>query len=264
MTPPNSPISDANAQFAQPLYVTDPTTCHFYHTMELPTVGVMQGEWDLRGDFSDYTNSYDFKGKRVLDIGAGSGFLSFSAEAAGAREVVSFDMDDSRRQDFLPFHNNLSFKDRHSFAKMHNAWIAQWRHAYWLGHRLLNSKAHVYYGDVYALPAFLGQFDVVIIGSVLEHLADPIKALGSISRVTAKSMIIVTPMLDTDRKVAEFQGDCERPDLDFVFWAYSRGVYYHVLSMLGFRIDAIVERAFKFELDGGKRHTRHVISATRE
>ena len=92
---------------AAPIYITPDKTpdladCFFYHTMELPGHGVIDGHWDLRGKFGEYTNFHDFSGERVLDIGAGSGFLSFAAEEAGAREVVSFDMDHSLRQDFLP------------------------------------------------------------------------------------------------------------------------------------------------------------------
>jgi hypothetical protein len=172
-------------------------------------------------------------------------------------------MDTSRRQDFLPFQNTLATKDRDTFEQQYSVQVTRWKNAYWLSHRVLGSKARVYYGDVYALPTILGQFDVSIVGSILEHLADPIKALHSISRLTSRSLVITTPMLDTDDKTAYFMGDCELPQDDFVFWTYSRGVYYHVLSMLGFRIDRITEQCFKADWDNGNLHQRHIITATR-
>jgi SAM-dependent methyltransferase len=249
--------------FAEPIENIDPSDCFFYHAMDLPGLGVVQGEWDLRGKFAEYTGHVDFTGKRVLDIGAASGFLSFSAEAAGAREVVSFDLDSSYRQDFLPFHNKLAFMDRDAFAKQHDLWIAKWRNAYWLSHRLLGSHAKCFYGDVYALPAELGQFDVSIVGSILEHLADPIKALASISRRTAGTIVIINGMLDTDDKIAEFLGDCNRPETDYVFWNYSRGIYQHVLSMLNFRVDSIAREQFSSPYNQGMSE-RFIIVASRK
>ena len=40
--------------FAVPLKVEDVADCHFYHTMEVPGDGLMNGEWDLRGGVDDY------------------------------------------------------------------------------------------------------------------------------------------------------------------------------------------------------------------
>ena len=47
------------------------------------------------------------------------------------------------------------------------------RNGYWLAHRLLNSRARVYYGDIYNIPDEIGQFDVVFLGMVLPHLREP-------------------------------------------------------------------------------------------
>ncbi len=248
--------------YADPTHPTSLADCHFYHTMDLPGHGTVEGVWDLRGEFEAYTNAFDFAGKRVLDIGAGSGFLSFSAEQAGAAEIVSFDLDHSCRQDFLPFHHKLRYRDPEAHYAAHNAWIAQWHNAYWLAHAALGSRAKAHYGDVYQLPEGLGQFDVALVGSILEHLADPIKALASIARRTEGHMIIVTPMLETDRKVAEFMGDRANPDVDYVFWTNSRGVFDHVLAMLGFEIERASKREF-LHRKAGRRSTRHVLTARR-
>src|SRR5918911_331404 len=52
--------------------------------------------------------------------------------------------------------------------------------AYWLAHRVLDSKAKAYYGDIYHLPRPLGQFDTAVLGMVLGHLRDTFGALQSI------------------------------------------------------------------------------------
>ena len=136
-------------------------------------------------------------GKSVLDVGTATGFLSFEAEKRAASRVLSFDMSDVRQQTFLPFKDKLYFRDPERFAAQYGAEMEQWKNAYWLCHRLLDSKAEVYYGDVYHLPEELGQFDIAIVGSVLEHLSDQITALASIARLTKETMVIVSPMLPT-------------------------------------------------------------------
>ena len=249
--------------YADPLPEAPLEDCHFYHTLDLPGIGTVTGMWDLRGSFEHYTNGYDFSGKRVLDIGTGSGFLSFSAEAAGAREVVSFDMDTSYRQDFLPFRDSVQYRARDGFAERHNAKIRQWHNAYWLAHSRLGSRAKAYYGDVYDLPAALGQFDVAIVGSILEHLADPVKALASVARRTDGAMLIVTPMLDTDEPIARFMGHREHPAKNHAFWTYSRGTFYHVLGMLGFEMTEISQRSFHSVTGGNELKRRYVITAER-
>src|SRR5204863_9093335 len=103
--------------------------------------------------------------------------------------------------------------------------------AYWLCHRLLDSRAEVFYGDIYDLPAELVSFDVALIGSVLEHLNDQITALASIARMTRETIVIVTPLLETEERVAHFQGLADHPENNFTWWIYSLGTYREVMSM---------------------------------
>jgi SAM-dependent methyltransferase len=255
--------ADRTADFAAPRHVENTDDCFFYHTLDLPGFGEQKGEWDLRGRFADYSDHYDFTGKSVLDIGTGSGFLSFSAEQGGATDVVSFDMDSTIRQDFLPFRDKPYFQDRADLVKQRDWWLNQWKNAYWLSHRLLDSKARTFYGDVYDMPEGLGQFDVVILGSILEHLADPIKAMTSAAKRSSHTILIVTPMIESDDRIARFEGDCMRPDDDYVFWTYSEGIYHHVLNMLGFDIAKIAR--FEFTANWSEEpEVRHVITAVKK
>ena len=76
--------------YAIPRAVTSLQDCYFYHSMEIPGWGEVRGEWDLRGGEAAYLGNVDLKDKRVLELGAASGFLSFYMERQGA-DVVGYD-----------------------------------------------------------------------------------------------------------------------------------------------------------------------------
>src|SRR5437764_5271636 len=162
--------AERGSLYAEPRRIERLEDCYFYHTMDVPGFGLVRGHWDLRGRFDDYVGGVSVRGKSVLDIGAATGFLSFEAERLGASRVVSFDMSDVRKQAFLPFKDKLYSRDRERFVREYGAEIERWKNAYWLCHRLLKSNAQVFYGNIYDLPSGLGEFEVSIVGLVLEHL----------------------------------------------------------------------------------------------
>jgi SAM-dependent methyltransferase len=153
--------------------------------MDLTPVGLVGGQWDLRDTVDAYLGHHAFAGKRVLDVGAASGFLSFEMERRGA-EVVSFDMAPDGRWDIVPLAGlNLEA----AIQGKRDNWRAL-TNAYWFAHAALGSRAKVFYGDVYELPAELGVFDVVFVGSILLHLRDPFAALQSVSRRAGDTVIV--------------------------------------------------------------------------
>jgi len=248
---------------AEPRYIDNLGDCFFYHTMDLPGFGEVKGHWDLRGRFDDYIGGVDLKGKTVLDVGTATGFLSFEAEKRGAARVLSFDISDPRQQTFLPFKDNLYCRDPDGWAATSGTEIEQWKNAYWLCHRLLDSRAEVFYGNIYDLPKELGQFDIAIVGAVLEHLSDQVTALASIARLTKEKMIVITPLLETEDRIARFAGSADHPEDDFTWWTYSVGVYREVFRMLGFTIANIKHAEYRYHyLD--RFETRHTIVAVRD
>ena len=247
---------------APPRFVERLEDCFFYHAMELPGLGLIPAHWDLRGRFEDYVGGVSVAGKSVLDVGTATGFLSFEAEKRGASRVVSFDQSDGAEQTFLPFKDKLYYRDRARWAQEYRAEIERWKNAYWMSHRLLGSKAEVFYGNIYELPAELGEFDIAIVGSILEHLSDPITALASIARLTTERMIVVTPLLETDERIARFEGRANNPAADFTWWTYSPGVYREVFGMLGFTIEKI-SRAKYYYMYGDRDEERSTIVAAR-
>jgi SAM-dependent methyltransferase len=256
----NEPKRDS--LFETPRFVDQLADCFFYHAMDLPGIGLVRAHWDLRGRFADYVGGVDVKGKSVLDIGAATGFLSFAAEQHGASRVVSFDMSEARQQTFLPFKDKLYYRDPDGWARQYGAEIEQWKNAYWLCHRLLESNAEVFYGNIYDLPAELGQFDIAIVGSVLEHLNDQITALASIARRTKETIVLVSPLLQTDERIARFEALASNPAADFTWWTYSLGVYREVFAMLGFSI-ARVSSAQYYYMYGDRMEERSTIVAVR-
>lgn len=69
----------------------NPDEYYFYHTIDLPGLGEMKGEWDLRIAPDAYLGNVDLANKRVLEMGTANGFLSFHMEKKGA-SVVSYDL----------------------------------------------------------------------------------------------------------------------------------------------------------------------------
>ena len=69
--------------FVTPRNVRHVDDCFFYHMLDLPGIGVVEGCWDLRGRFDDYIGGINLQDKTVLDVGAGNGFLTFEAEKRG-------------------------------------------------------------------------------------------------------------------------------------------------------------------------------------
>src|ERR1051326_2438794 len=256
-------VSGRGALLAEPRVIERLEDCYFYHTMELPGFGVVRGHWDLRGRFDDYVGGVSVEGKAIVAWCAPAGFLSFEAERLGARGVLSFDMGDARQQHFVPFREKLYYRDHDLWAYYHNLTVERWKNAYWLCHRLLGSRAEVFYGDIHALPPLLGEFDVSVVGAVLEHLSDPVSALTSVARLTRETLVLVTPLIQTEERVARFEPSVARPEDDYTWWTYSVGLYREVLAILGFRIEKITYANYSHEF-AGRFEERPTVVAVRE
>lgn len=171
--------------FARPWVVESLDECEFYHTMDLPRYGTVQGQWDLRVGLGEYLGRVDFRAKRVLDVGTASGCLAFWMERAGA-EVVGYDISDAFDWDVVPF-DGLDVDAEQSTRKKH---IARLNNSFWLAHRALRSSVQVAYGSVYAIPETIGRFDVAVLGSILLHLRDPFRALEQALRLTRETVVV--------------------------------------------------------------------------
>lgn len=196
-------------QYAEPRLVQDTNDCFFYHKMQLPDAGEVGVSWDVRPCIDDYLGQCDFQGKRVLDVGTASGYLTFEIEKRGA-DVVSFDMPSADNWNFVPHFkagdvSNLRAVRGDSHRKLQNA--------YWYAHRQLNSNAKAYYGDIYQLPEQLGNFDVVVMGMVVTHVRDPFQAIHSAARLS-KDLVVITNQVPKMSWWKRLRG--KRPQVNFI------------------------------------------------
>ena len=223
--------------------MTDLGLCDFYHTIDLPGIGTVEGHWDLRSGLAAYLGGYEFAGKRVLDVGAANGLLSFFMEDRGA-DVVSFDLDKHQEWDLVPFFN---------WPAVHYADVVQGRkaamdrlnNAYWLAHRLRQSKARVVYGSVYKIPEAIGPVDVAVYGSILLHLRDPFLALQSGLRLAREAVIVTEPLREQPVRTTEpylgFLPDAKTVEPKDTWWDLRPEAVLRMIGVLGFT-DATVTR----------------------
>jgi len=224
--------------YETPWLVEALSECNFYHKIDLPGLGEVGGDWDIRGCAGAYLGNHDFSGKRVLDVGTASGFLTFEMEKRGA-QVVSFDMDDGEKWDVVPHYKIQSDLPRIRNGLKHAS--RRLKNGYWLAHRLLGSKARVSYGNVYAMDDRLGQFDVVYYGMIIGHLRDVFQALYQ-GALRCRETMIVTSVLEKDEKPrATFTPHIDHPDRIYAWWAMTTGAVSSMLNVLGFKTVDIVE-----------------------
>ena len=173
----------AMSVYATPRHIVGLDDCYFYHTADVPGHGVVHGEWDLRGHEHEYLGNVPLAGKRVLEIGAASGGLSFWMERQGT-DVTALDISPDHGRDLVSFPGFEldEARWRESINRLNNSWWLQWR--------LLGSRARKVYANVYDVPAELGAVDIATFGSVLLHLRDPFAGLESALRNTSEAAIV--------------------------------------------------------------------------
>ncbi len=174
--------------YAEPRVVENLDECWFYHTMDLPEYGLVQGDWDLRAGVETYLGGVELAGKRVLDVGTASGFLCFHMERQGA-EVVAYDLSDDLPWDVVPYCGG----DSGASASERRRSIQNINNSYWLSHRALKSRAKVVYGSVYEIPPEIAPVDASIFGCLLLHVRDPFLALERALRMTRETAVVVEP-----------------------------------------------------------------------
>ena len=172
--------------------------CEWYHAMEIPGIGgdnlTPSISFDCRDDIGNILGNLDYKGKKVLNLGSITGYLSFEAERRGG-DVTSIDLsvdqsqmakEQATERDWVPRANEDWKKDLKGFMVRE----ALRRNAFWYAHKALNSKSRMLISHANNLPKELETHDIGIIFSVLVHIRDPFLALQRMcSHVNEKIVI---------------------------------------------------------------------------
>ena len=239
--------------WAEPRDIHSLDDCYFYHTMDIPTYGIVHGDWDLRGREAIYFGDTNFQGKRVLEIGTASGHLCFSMEKLGA-EVVAYDLSDQQQWDIVPYAKS-DYKQRIIERKKH---INQLNNSFWLAHKAYNSHAKVMYGTVYDIPDDIGQFDICTFGSILLHLRDPFLALQRAASHATETVIVtdLSPKvrgrmlsmieLITGTRLIRFLPNAQKLGPTESWWSLSPKLVSEFLQILGFANTRIFIHRQKF------------------
>jgi tRNA (mo5U34)-methyltransferase len=149
----------------------------WYHTIEVAPGVVTPGWFDLR-PILDGLPWPDVRGKRCLDVGTYDGQLAFELERRGAAEVVATDISDHELWDWPP---RIRARGAAALRVMAGEQKGQ---GFEIARELLGSSVERTFISVYDLsPETVGEFDVVVCGSLLLHLRDPLRALESIRSV---------------------------------------------------------------------------------
>lgn len=150
----------------------------WYHTIDIASGVSTKGWFDLR-PVVDQMPWPNVRGKRCLDIGTFDGYLAFELERRGAAEVVAVDVEDHLQWDWPPDHRDEAIPRDAAFSGPPKG--AGFR----LAAELMGSTVDWRPISIYDLdPAEVGTFDVVVCGSLLLHLRDPLRALEAVRRVT--------------------------------------------------------------------------------
>jgi tRNA (mo5U34)-methyltransferase len=150
----------------------------WYHSIDIAPGVATKGWFDLR-PIVEQLPWPNVRGKRCLDIGTFDGYLAFELERRGASEVVAIDVEDHLLWDWPPDYRAAGLARDPGFSGPPKG--AGFR----LAAELLGSKVDWRPLSIYDLdPEEIGTFDVVVCGSLLLHLRDPLRALEAVRRVT--------------------------------------------------------------------------------
>lgn len=214
----------------------DLADCVFYTCMDFPDGETIENRnWDIRGRFPEYIGGVSVEGKTVLDVGAASGFLTFSAEQAGASKVTALDARSAAEFHRIPFKNSEYSDDRARWIENTEVYLEGLKNSFWYAWHKFDSKAETVYAPAADLWKWKRRFDVVIAGAIVEHFSDPIPFIENLTKLANETLVIAfTPILPTEEILMKAMNAWDNPEFNYSWWDLSLGLYKRILTNLGF------------------------------
>ncbi len=190
--------------------VADPRTAvasvqRWYHCIEVAPGVVTPGLFDLR-PIVDRLPWPDVSGLRCLDVGTSDGFLAFELERRGAAEVLAVDLAAHEQWDWEAHMGTRGPQYLRAVAGPSTG------DGFRVARELRGSSVQFAALSAYDLtPERLGTFDVVVCGSLLLHLRDPLRALAAI-RSVCRGRLLCTNQVDLERSVGRRRAPLVRLD----------------------------------------------------
>ncbi len=176
-----------------------------YHRLALPGGLVVDGIYDMAKYLPYFHLPERLDGMTVLDVGTASGFFAIECERRGA-DVTAIDVADDRLlPDVIP---------------------------------VFGLDIHYELQDLYELDTSFGEFDLVICGTLLLHLPDPVGALRALRKVTRTRLVLsttTTPGSATDEApTCHFFGERAGDGEYWSYWGFSAAALERMLVAAGF------------------------------
>ena len=258
----------------------------WYHTIDLGEGLITPGTFDYRATLSDFGFPDDLTGLSALDVGSATGFFAFELERRGARvtstEVPALSQWDhfpgesehaiaAKMRDLLPYHSvlpqekiALTFKDL-SARQLYQILLDD---PFWFCHHRLGSQVERVYSTIYELPNLfepVQKFDLVLIGDILLHTIDPLRALASVAKLCGDTLMLVQDMEvpGGDQPLVLYVGG-DTPESDVAQWWRPNFAWIRqVLTRLGFQQVELTGHVRGQLRPGGEPFQKSVVRARR-
>ena len=202
-----------------------------YHRLDFGDGIVLAGQVDPTRFLDTYQLPEDLSGRSVLDIGTSTGFFAFECAKRGAR-VTAIDVFD------LKIPTELA--------------------------RLAGLDISFVGGtSVYELDASFGAFDLVICGSMLMHIPDPIGAVRAMRTVCSDRLLLSTACTEDSaresRSLFEFTGVHVSEGDYWSYWLISAQGLAHLCTAAGFFVIRRVHFLVDVLMENGTWPVEHVM-----
>lgn len=187
-----------------------------YHVLR-PLAGIeVIGQYDMYPYLRAFHIPEDLSGHTVLDVGTASGFFAMECARRGAAEVTAVD-------------------------------VVQWDEGHWAIAEQMGWNIRQVQCDIYDLDPSIGEFDLVICGSLLLHLPDPVGAIRRLRSVCRGRAVLSTsrPRYETADATCEFVGEKREGGEYWAYWNIGPEALRRMLLAAGF---ADVEHLDEFTL----------------